>query len=184
MLDHKLGLRFNPNKTPTTDFAEELTRITKIVYEKTKKKCHAVVHQLQKMIRQKAKASPSKDKHYCFILQPKVDHQRSKIPFCDLRWIGPYLVEKVLLNNNYTVRKLKTNKTPILHRIRFRKYNPEKPPEDTYQETEWQIDDYIVVPHDDLYTLAWEAEVCGHLFDIPIIYTDPNAFVFDKSHIQ
>ena len=93
-----------------------------------------------------AKASPSKEKEYCFILQLKADHQGSKIPFRDFRWIGPYLVEKVLPNKNYIVRKLNTNKTQILHRIRLRKYNPEKPPEDTYQEAQWQIDDNIIVP--------------------------------------
>ena len=64
------------------------------------------------------------------------------------------------------------------------KNKPEKPPEDNYQETHWQIDDNIVVPKDDLYTIAWEAEFGGHLFDIPIIYTDPNAIDFDESHTQ
>ena len=108
----------------------------------------------------------------------------SKIPFRDFRWIEPYLVERVLLNNNYIVRKLNTNKSQILHRIRFRKYNPEKPPEDNYSETQWQTDDNIVVPQDDLYTIAWEAEFGGHLFDIPIIHTDPNAIDFDDSHTQ
>ena len=28
------------------------------------------------------------------------------------------------------------------------------------------------------------AEFGGHLFDIPIIYTDPNAIDFDESHTQ
>ena len=82
------------------------------------------------------------------------------------------------------MRKLNTNKTQILHRIRLRKYNPEKPPEDNYQEAQWQIDDNIVVPQDDLLTIAWEAEFGGHLFDIPLIYTDPNATDFDESHTQ
>ena len=113
----------------------------------------------------KAKASYLKEKEYCFILQPKADHQWSKIPFRDFRWIGPYLVEKVLTNSNYIVRKLTTNKTQILHRIRRRKHNPEKPPEDNYQETQWQIDDNIVVPQDYLYTIAWEVEFGEHLFD-------------------
>ena len=118
------------------------------------------------------------------MLQPKADHQGSKIPFRDFRWIGPYLVEKVLPNNNYIVRKLNTNKTQILHRIRLRKYNPEKPPEDNHQETQWKVDDNMVVPQDDLYTIAWEAEFGGHLFNIPTIYTDPNAIDFDDSHTQ
>ena len=73
----------------------------------------------------KAKASPLKEKDYCSILQPKADHQKSKTPFRDFRWIGPYVVENVLPNNNYIVRKPKTNKTQILHRIHIRKYNTE-----------------------------------------------------------
>ena len=64
------------------------------------------------------------------------------------------------------------------------KIQPQKPPEDNYQKAQWQFDDNIVVPQDDLYTIAWEAEFCGHLFDIPIIYTDPNAIDFDESHSQ
>ena len=93
-------------------------------------------------------------------------------------------MKKILPNSNYIVRKLNTNKTQILHKIRFRKYNPEKLPEENYQEARWQIDDTIVVPQDDSNTLDWEAEFGGHLFDIPIIYTDPNAVDFDESHTQ
>ena len=184
ILDHKLGLRFNPNIAPTTDFAEELLRRTKILYDKTKINIMQSYIKYKRYYDKKAKASPLKEKDYGFILQPKTDHQGSKIPFRDFQWIGPYLVEKVLPNNNYLVRKLNTKKTQILHRIRLRKYNPEKPPEDNYQETQWQIDDIIVVPQDDLYTIAWEAEFGGHLFDLPIICTDPNAFDFDESHTQ
>ena len=183
ILDHKLEFPFNPNVEPTTDFAEELLRRTKILYDKTKKNVMQSYIKYKRYY-DKRKASPLKEKDYCFILQPKADHQGSKIPFRDFRWIGPHLVEKVLPNNNYIVRKLKTNKTQILHRIRLRKNHPEKPPEDIYQETQWQIDDNIVVPKDDTYTIAWEAEFGGHLFDIPIIYTDPNAIDFDESHTQ
>ena len=183
ILDHKLGLRFNPNITPTTDFAEELLRRTKILSDKTKKNVMQSYIKYKKYYDKKAKASLLKE-DFCFILQPKADHQGSKIPFRDFRWIGPYLVEKVLPNNNYIVRKLNTNKTQILHRIRLRKYNPEKPPEDNHQENQWQVDNNIVVPQDDLYTIAWEAEFGGHLFDIPIIYTDPNPIDFDDSHTQ
>ena len=184
ILVRKLGLRFNPKIAPTTDFAEELLRRTKILYDKTKKNVMQSYIKYKKYYDKKAKASPFKKKDYCFILQPKADHQRSKIPFRDFRWIGPYLVEKVLPNNIYIVRKLNTNETQILHRIRLRKYNPEKLPEDNYQEAQWQIADNIVVPQDDLYTIAWEAEFGGHLFDFPIIYTDPNATDFDESLTQ
>ena len=108
----------------------------------------------------------------------------SKKQFRDFRWIGPYLVQKVLPNNNYIVLKLSTNKTQNPHRIRLQKYNPEEPPEDNYQEAQWQIDDNIVIPQDDLYTIAWEAEFGGHLFYIPIIYTESNAIDFDENYTQ
>ena len=184
ILDHKPGLRFNPNAAPTTDFAVELLRRTKVLYDKTKKNVMQSYIKYKENYDKEAKASPLKEKDYWYILQPKADHQGSKIPFRDFRWIGPYLVEKVLPNNNFIVQKLNTNKTQIPHRIRLRKYNPEKPPEDKYQEAQWQIDDKIVVPQDDLYTLAWEANFGVHLFDIPIINTDPNAIYFDESHTQ
>ena len=184
ILDHKVGCRFNPNIAPTADFAEKLLRRTRILYDKTMKNVTQSYIKYKKYYDKKAKASPLKEKDYCFILQPKADHQGSKIPFCDFRWIGHYLVEKVLPNNIYIVRKLNTNKTQTLHRIRLRKYNPKKPPEDNHQETQWQVDDNIVFPQDDLHTIAWEAEFGGHLFDIPIIYTDPNAIDFDNSHTQ
>ena len=182
IIDHKLGLRFNPNIAPTTDFAEDLLQRTKILNDKTKKNVMQSYIKYRRYYDKKAKTSPLKEKAYCFILQPKADHQGSKIPFRDFRWIGPYIVEKVLTNNKYILRKLNTKKTQIPHRIRLRKYNPEKPPEVNYQEAQWQIDDNIVVPQDDLYTIAWEAEFGGHLFDIPIIYTGPNAIEFDDSH--
>ena len=68
----------------------------------------------------KAKASKLKQTDYVYILQPKAYHQGSKIPFTDFRWIGPYTIENMLPNNNYQVRKIGTNKTQILHRMRLR----------------------------------------------------------------
>ena len=134
ILHHKLGLRFDPNIAPTTDFAEKLLRRSKILYDKTKKNVMQLYIKYKRYYEKKAKALLLKEKDYCFILTPKADHQGSKIPFRDFRWIGLYLIEKVPPKNNYIVRKLNTNKTQILHRARLRKYNPEKPPEDNFQQ--------------------------------------------------
>ena len=71
----------------------------------------------------KTNASKIKQADYVYILQPKADHQASKIPFSDFRWIGPYIIEKVLPNKNYLVCKIGSNKTHILHRMRLH-YNP------------------------------------------------------------
>ena len=82
------------------------------------------------------------------------------------------------------MQRLNTNKTLILHRIRLRRHNPEKPPVNKYEEAQWQIDDNIVIPQDDIYTLEWEAEFGGLLFDIFIKYTEPNAIDFDETYTQ
>ena len=119
ILDHKLGLRFNPNITPTTGFAEELLRRTKILYEKSKKNVMQPYIKYKRYYDKKAKASPLQEQGYRFILQPKVDHEGSKIPFHDFRWIGSYLVEKALPNSNYIVKTFNTNKSQIQHRIRL-----------------------------------------------------------------
>ena len=104
----------------------------------------------------KAKAAPLRQNDYCFILQPIADHQGSKIPFREYRWTGPYIVEKVLPNENYIVRKLNSYKTQILHCIRLRKYEPNTALQDNRPEGNLQPDDEIIIPQDDLYVITWE----------------------------
>ena len=79
----------------------------------------------------KTNALKLKQSDYVYILQPKGDHQGSKIPFTDFRWIGPYIIDKVLPNNKYVVRKNVTNKTQILHSMRLRQFTPRQPIPDT-----------------------------------------------------
>ena len=182
-LDQKLGLRLNANIAATTDFAEKLLRRTNLFLTKPRKmSCSCTSN---------TRSNTTKSKSFEFnkeilLLHTSAESRppRVKKPFRDFRWIGSYLVEKFLPNNTYIVRKLNTNKTQLLHRTRLRNYNPEKPPQDNYQEAQWQIDDIIVIPKDELYTLAWEVEFGGHLFDIPIIYTDPNTTDFDRSYTR
>ena len=104
----------------------------------------------------KAKASRLKQNDFCFILQPIADHQGSKIPFREFRWIGPHIIEQVLPNENYIVRKLNSTKKQILHRIRLRKYEPNVPLRDERPEGNLQPDKEIVIPQDDLYVITWE----------------------------
>ena len=106
----------------------------------------------------KAKAAPLKENEYCFVLQPKADNQGSKIPFRDYRWVGPFVVQKVLPNENYIVRRINTNRTQILHRIRLKKFVLNQPLEDNFREQRLQPDEEIVIPQDDLYIITWETE--------------------------
>ena len=53
------------------------------------------------------------------------------------------------------MRKLNSNKTQILHRIRLRKYTPNTTLQDTRPEGNLQADDEIIIPQDDLYINSW-----------------------------
>ena len=156
ILDHKLGLNPNPKVLPTTDFADEFQRRTQILLDSTKKNIMQSYLKYKEYYDRKAKAAPLKPNDYCFILQAIADHQGSKIPFREYRWTGPYIVEKVLPNENYIVRKLNSNKTQLLHCIRLRKYEPNTVLQDIRPEGNLHPDDEIIIPQDDLYVITWE----------------------------
>ena len=140
----------------TTEFAEEIQNRTKLLIDKTKQNIMQSYIKYKEYYDRKAKAAPLKEGDYCFVLQPKADHQGSKVPFKDYRWVGPFIVQKTLPNENYIVRRLNTNKTQILHRIRLKKFVPNQPLEDNFREQRLQPDDEIIIPQDDLYVITWE----------------------------
>ena len=122
----------------------------------------------------KSKQHCYKEKDYCFILQPKVDSQGSKIPFRDYRWIVPFVVQKTLSNNNYIVRRSNTKKTQILHHIRLKNFVANAPIENKHKEEVLQVDEEIVIPQVDLYTVSWEADFEYELFE-PRVDNWPDA---------
>ena len=158
ILDHKLGNNPNEKISPTTEFAEEIQNRTKTLIDKTKQNIMQSYIKYKEYYDRKAKAAPLKENEFCFVLQPKADHQGSKIPFRDYRWVGPFVVQKVLPNENYIVRRINTNKTQILHRIRLKKFVPNQPLEDNFREQRLQPDEEIVIPQDDLYVITWETD--------------------------
>ena len=158
ILDHKLGNNPNEKISPTTEFAEEIQNRTKTLIDKTKQNIMQSYIKYKEYYDRKAKAAPLKENEYCFVLQPKADNQGSKIPFRDYRWIGPFIVQKVLPNENYIVRRLNTNKTQILHRIRLKRFVPNQPLEDNFREQRLQPDEEIIIPQDDLYVITWETD--------------------------
>ena len=158
ILDHKLGNNPNEQINPTTEFAEEIQNRTKSLIDKTKQNIMQSYIKYKEYYDRKAKAAPLKENEYCFVLQPKADNQGSKILFRDYRWVGPFIVQKVLPNENYIVRRINTNKTQILHRIRLKKFVPNQPLEDNFREQQLQPDEEIVIPQDDLYVITWETD--------------------------
>ena len=114
----------------------------------------------------KANASKLKDADYIYVLQPKADHQESKIPFTEFRWIGPYIIEKVLPNNNYLARKIGTNKTQVLHRMPMRQFIPHEPPADIQiKPQEYKPDPEVSLKHDDMYARTWEYDYDQRVFE-------------------
>ena len=158
ILDHKFGNNPNEQINPTTEFAEEIQNRTKLLIDKTKQNIIQSYIKYKEYYDRKAKAAPLKENEYCFVLQPKADNQGSKIPFRDYRWVGPFVIQKVLSNENYIVRRINTNKTQILHRIRLKKFVPNQPLEDNFREQQLKPDEEIVIPQDDLYVITWETD--------------------------
>ena len=102
----------------------------------------------------KTKDAPPKENEYCFVLRSEAGHQGSKFPFRDYRWVGTFIVQKVLPNENYFVHRLKTNKTQILHRIRPKKFVSNQPLQDSFREERLQPDKEICIPQDDLHIIT------------------------------
>ena len=110
-LSSKMGTRPQKITPPDSQIAQDLLEQTETFFQDVRKNAMQAYIKYKAYYDRKANASKLKEADYVFILQPKADHQGSKIPFTDFRWIGPYIVEKVLPNNNYLVRNIGTNRT-------------------------------------------------------------------------
>ena len=125
VLDLKLGIRPQQQPIPISQIAQEVLEQTEMIHQDVRKNImQAYIKYEAYYDNKKANASKLKEADYMYILQPKADHQGSKIPFTEFRWIGPYIIENVLPNNNYLVRKIGTDKTQVLHRMQMRQSTP------------------------------------------------------------
>ena len=123
----------------------------KTLLDQTKKNIMQSYFKYKAYYDRKAKAAPLETTGYCYILNQKADTKATKTPCQELRWCGPYKVEKVLPNNNYLFRRLGTKNTQLLHRIRLRKNTPQAPLADIFvREIDWQKDDQMPITNDDL----------------------------------
>ena len=103
----------------------------------------------------KATATTLKVNDYCYVLNPKADNQSMKFVFKDCIWTGPYIVVKVLSNNNYVVRRTGTRYTQTLHRIRLRLYAPnQRVPDVTVRREDYLPDPEVKTTHNDWYAQA------------------------------
>ena len=177
ILDLKMGIRPQKIPSPNSEIAQDVLEQIEAIFQDVRRNAMQAYIKYKAYYDKKANASKLKQSDFIYILQPKADHQGSKIPFTDFWWIGPYIIEKVLFNNNYVVRKIGTNKTQILHRMRLRQFTPHQPIPDTpVTPREWQPDPEVITKHDDLYARAWECE-----YDKPIFDSDRDNLVSPNS---
>ena len=157
ILNLKLGIRPQQQPIPTSQNAQDVLDQTEMIHQDVRKNTMQAYIKYKAYYDKKANASKLKEADYVYILQPKTDHQGSKILITEFRWMGPYIVEKVLPNNNYLVRKIGTDKTQVLHRMRMRQFTPRQPPADIrVKPNEYKPDPEVSINHDDLYARAWE----------------------------
>ena len=109
----------------------------------------------------------------CYILQPKADHQGSKITSGDFKWIGPHEVENVLPNEKYIVGKIITSKTQNLNRIGLRKNTTGTLLEDNSTNGKIRTDDSNVISQNNMYSIVGEAESDPSVLEHRKTYRDP-----------
>ena len=166
VLDLKLGIHPQQQLSLTSQIAQVVLEQTEMIHQDVRKNIMQAYIKYKAYYDKGANASKLKETDYVYILQPKADHQGSKIPFTEFRWIGPYIIEKVLPNKNYLVRKIGTNKTQVLHRMRMRQFTPRQPPADiTIKPQEYKSDPEMSLNHDDLYARAWKYDFEQPNFD-------------------
>ena len=152
ILHLKMGIRPQKFPSPNSEIAQDVLEQTEAIFQDVRR------NSMQAFIKYKA--------YY--------DKKAN-----DFRWIGPYIIEKILPNNNYVVRKIGTNKTQILHRKRLRQFTPRQPiPDIPVTTREWQPDPEVIIKHDDLYARAWECEYDKPIFDSDrdnLVLVSPNS---------
>ena len=127
ILELKMRIRPQNNTSSASQLAQDVLELTAVILQDVRKNAMQAYIKYKEYYDQKPNASKLKQADYVYILQPKADHQESKILFTDFRWSGPYIIEKVFPNNNYLVHKIGTKKTQILHRMTLRHFTTRQP---------------------------------------------------------
>ena len=100
-----LGIRPQQQPIPSSQIAQDVLDQTEMIHQDVRKNAMQAYIKYEAYYDKKGNAPKLKEAEYVYVLQPKADHQRSKFPFTELRWIGPYVIKKVLPNSNYLVPK-------------------------------------------------------------------------------
>ena len=163
--DIKLGLKPNWEKDSNEELTDQLQKQIAEIHQAAKENLMQSYLKYKQYYDKKATATPLIVNDYCYVLNPKADNQSIKFAFKDCIWTGPYIIVKVLSNNNYVVRRTGTRYTQTLHRIRLRLYAPnQRVPDATVRREDYLADPEVKTTHNDWYEQAWETEFGEGLF--------------------
>ena len=113
-----------------SDFVNELQDAMMQKFGENKEKLTTAYLKYKKYYDQKASAKPIPEKSFCLLLNLKLLEQSTVIASQVQKWLPLYKVEKVLTDSNYIIRKVNTNYTQCVHRIRLKPIKPSETPED------------------------------------------------------
>ena len=151
---------------PTSQIAQDFLDQTETTHQDVRKKVMQANIKYKAYYDKKANASQLKEADNVHVLHRKAVHQGSKVLFTEFWWLGPYIFEKVLPNNNHLVHKIGTNKTQVRHRKRMRQFTPHQSPANIrLTPPEYKPDPDVSLKDDDLYARAWEYDYEQPIFD-------------------
>ena len=124
-----IDLRFNdktlPNVKSKYDYISDIQSKMFSILGETKENLIASFNKYRDYYDKKANAAPLKLHEFCLLLHPQISREREKVGKLQCKWVGVYRVEKVLTSSNYLVRKVNTNFTQIVHRVRLKPFKPQ-----------------------------------------------------------
>ena len=180
VLDLNFGIRNQRPTTTTTIMGEDILHKTQQIKEAVNKNLMQSYVRYKQYYDKKVNTHYLNVNEYCYALLPKANTQGTKLPFKENLWTGPYIIVKVLPNNNYLIRKLQTNYTQILHRIRLKTCPTDKSfPDKPVLPKDYTPDKEVDVFHDYLYTQAWQSNFDDYTSTTPL----PNRTYNNNSRV-
>ena len=89
VLDMNLGFRLKQQPIPFSQIARDVLEQTEMIHQDVRKNAMQGYIKYKALYDKKVNTSKLKEADYVYVLHPKADHQGSKSPFTDFRWIGP-----------------------------------------------------------------------------------------------
>ena len=124
-LDVRFSNRMIERSSPNSEYVFALQDAMQKKFLETKEKLTTMYNKYRTYYDNKAEAKPLVLFSYCLLLNPRLmtqtDFASKSLPI----WLPLYRVEKILTNSNYIIRKVGTDYTQCVHRIRLRPVEPQ-----------------------------------------------------------